>query len=893
MGESAKGPLTERIEAAVEEHERRARAGEVIDLDAFCAGYADIAPHLRRELEMHAVLGQLTTRPVLEQIGAELGDYRLVEEIGRGGMGVVFRARDETLGRDVAVKVVAIDPLRPERAERLLREARAIARIRHPHVVEVYAFGRTDRWLYLVMELLDGTLADRMAAPAGDRLAQVRQWITEAAEGIAHCHAQGIVHRDLKLENLLVDGHGAVKVADFGLARADDLVRVTETGHVLGTLGYAAPELLRGESADVRTDVYGLGACLYALLVGRSPGRDATPWRSLPPGTPPALRTAIAGAMAPERADRLADAHAFIQVVAGEGTALHRRRVLAAALLGGGMLAIAGGIIWSKSEPATGRGAAVPAAAAPEDALPLAGGFIIAEYERWLRENEPPPAEVRAPGASFVPTFAIWEQKLAELSTGREISRARSVEFEHDGRTYVASATAAEDHVEVALESEGALRARVRLGPEALAGHTDGWGIYFETTDEDGDGRKELVLVRVGDELASIRIIKWDPQAWLGDDVGWRRPAPPDSRYGQPTINGARLESLHRGGGEVELASFDLGTGARAAPSRPGPALRPLAPRLLGADTDLWLEVGHAGALVIPAAAATWRWPPSGPSPVTWRATHIGNEWLAVGVGGELALAGLQPGAVMPAVEEEHPRHLLGAAPAAVAWGDRRAVCAAAVDAVACVSPPTAGNGTKILWQVRLPPGQHVTQPPVDIGDIDGDGHAELAVASELGRLYVVSARDGGSILAERDLEAAPGQPLRPVAPLLWLDAPGCVAVVGTNAITCASVAAGRIETRTISAMAVAEDHFTSARQVQSPTGTLLLLVTIEFGRKRGVQVIDPAAAPGTDPVLWHYALPTDPLPAVAAEVRDGRLWIAFADLSGALYALPVPLPTD
>lgn len=896
MGESARGTLTERIEAAVREHERRTTAGESVDLERFCAAFPELAPHLQRELVMHGLLGELTTRPVLEQIAAELGDYRLIEEIGRGGMGAVFRARDAVLDRDVAVKVVAIDPLRPDRAERLLREARAIARIRHPHVVEVYAFGRTERWLYLAMELLEGTLAERMVAlkdeaTTSERVATVRGWIIAAAEGIAHCHAQNIVHRDLKPENLLLDARGSVKVADFGLARADDLARVTETGHVLGTLGYAAPELLRGEPADVRADIFGLGACLYALLAGRPPGGEAAPWRSLPPATPRHLRTIIARSMAPEPSERFADATALIEALRAEAPVRSRRTRAAAGLLGVGALTIAG-LAWFHAERAPSP-AATPALAV-EAGPPPAGGFVISETERWMAENEPPAANARGAGAAPGPPSALWDRKLAELSTGRELSRARSVEFEDGGLTYVARVTSAADHVEVILEHDGLVRARLRLAVEDLAGHTDGWGIYFETADEDGDGHKELVLVRVGEELASVRMIKWDPQAWFGSDGGWRRPAPPDSRYGEPTmlelVDGWRLHALSRGADGVERTSFTLDTGARAGPAEPVSWLRRAAPRLLGPGDDLWLEIGHAEALVVPGDAVTWRWDSGAhrPTIASWRAlrTSTDGPWVAVGRGhAGLSLAGLRADALAHATADAHLVRLLGAAAAAIATrqGDRPALCGAAADTVVCQSPPVATGDPQLLWQVRLPPGNELVQPPVEIDDLDGDGLAELAVITEQGRLYVVSALDGGAIVAERALEHVP------TAPLVWVEP--CLVVVSATTIACATLTADRIELRTLAEVEYAFDRYASARLIRAARGAPLLIVTIDYGVNRGVQLLDPAAPTGADARLWRYASAADPLPDVSAVQRDGRLWIAFADVAGSLYALKVPLP--
>jgi Tol biopolymer transport system component/predicted Ser/Thr protein kinase len=206
--------------------------------------------------------------------GSTLGPYKIVAAIGAGGMGVVYRATDTRLGRDVAIKVlpdeVAADP---DRLARFEREARALAALNHFNIAQVYGFeGRA-----LVMELLEGeTLRERLqGGPLPIRKAI--DYATQIARGLAAAHERGIIHRDLKPENVFVVSDGHIKILDFGLARRDSdaLDLETKTGHVstapgmvLGTVGYMSPEQVRGQQIDARSDLFSLGTVLYEMLTG-------------------------------------------------------------------------------------------------------------------------------------------------------------------------------------------------------------------------------------------------------------------------------------------------------------------------------------------------------------------------------------------------------------------------------------------------------------------------------------------------------------------------------------------------------------------------------------------------------------------------------------------------
>ncbi len=202
------------------------------------------------------------------------GRYRLSEPIGRGGMGEVWRAYDESLARDVAVKLLLPQDSDPTATSRFRLEAQTAARIDHPNVVGVRDFGEYDTRLFLVMELVRGdslatTLVRSGALPA-ERVARIA---AQAAAGLAAAHRQGIVHRDIKPGNLLLDADGTLKIGDFGIARFldDPGAALTATGQIVGTSLYLAPERALGQPAGPASDVYALGCVLYQLLTGRPP----------------------------------------------------------------------------------------------------------------------------------------------------------------------------------------------------------------------------------------------------------------------------------------------------------------------------------------------------------------------------------------------------------------------------------------------------------------------------------------------------------------------------------------------------------------------------------------------------------------------------------------------
>ena len=267
-----------------------------------------------------------------------LGPYRVLAELGRGGMGIVLRGYDDSLRRMVALKVLRPELADPDGRARLVREARLAARLRHDHVVPVYAVLDPPGGLpCVVMEFVAGpTLAQRAHAQPPLLPRAAAELVAQVADALAAAHAAGLVHRDVKPANVLLDiSTGRARLADFGVARGDrDTTAFTRAGAVVGTPAYMSPEQARGEPADARADVYGLGATLYETLTGEAPFRGASwhqvlrqvldeeprPPRQLNEAVPRDLETVCLKAMAKEAhrpyataADLAADLRRFLR----------------------------------------------------------------------------------------------------------------------------------------------------------------------------------------------------------------------------------------------------------------------------------------------------------------------------------------------------------------------------------------------------------------------------------------------------------------------------------------------------------------------------------------------------------------------------------------------------
>lgn len=283
------------------------------------------------------------TTPVVaaadDSLPKTIGGYTIVRLIGQGGMGRVYLARDEKLRRDVAIKVLHPSKARDSAAaRRFLREGRAAAAVDHPHVMTIHQVGDEQGLPYIVMQRLVGhTLKEARQAEGRLPLPEVLRIGREIAEGLAAAHRQGLVHRDIKPDNVfLQDPHGQVRIIDFGLARtgSDDGLDVTVDGSIVGTPAYMSPERVEGGTLDAKSDLFGLGVILYELLSGQLPfegtslvsilaaiSRGSPPdLQAFAPNVPEPVALLVMRLIAHEKADRPADA----ATVAAELSALER-----------------------------------------------------------------------------------------------------------------------------------------------------------------------------------------------------------------------------------------------------------------------------------------------------------------------------------------------------------------------------------------------------------------------------------------------------------------------------------------------------------------------------------------------------------------------------------------
>jgi eukaryotic-like serine/threonine-protein kinase len=219
-------------------------------------------------------------------IGETIDHYRILSEIGAGGMGTVYRARDEILRRDVALKLLRSENItnRESRAQ-ILHEARSAASLNHPHICTIYQVGEFQGSSYIAMEHVDGQALSAQVPPGGLPFELILRYSVQIADALAHAHARGVIHRDLKTANVVITAQGHVKVLDFGLAKriSDDANEETRSmlsgfqgSDMVGTLPYMAPEILTGETADVRTDIWAFGVLLYNLATGELPFKGRT-----------------------------------------------------------------------------------------------------------------------------------------------------------------------------------------------------------------------------------------------------------------------------------------------------------------------------------------------------------------------------------------------------------------------------------------------------------------------------------------------------------------------------------------------------------------------------------------------------------------------------------------
>jgi serine/threonine protein kinase len=211
----------------------------------------------------------------------QLGHYDIVAELGRGGMGVVYKGYEASLNRYVAIKVLA-DSLAHDEAvkERFLREARSMAALNDPHIIQIYFIGDDEGQTYFVMEFVDGeSLGGVLKREGMLRPEQAARIVYQTAQGLATAHDRGVIHRDIKPGNIMITARGNVKIADFGIALStqDFSKKLTSTGEFVGTPGYLSPEVCLGKPVDQRSDIFSLGIVLFEMLAGRMPFTDESP----------------------------------------------------------------------------------------------------------------------------------------------------------------------------------------------------------------------------------------------------------------------------------------------------------------------------------------------------------------------------------------------------------------------------------------------------------------------------------------------------------------------------------------------------------------------------------------------------------------------------------------
>ncbi len=276
-------PEAKRLEELLGRYvEQRIASGAAAQPETLCRDDPELLEPLRECIREYEQLDRVLAPPRTLEAGRRLLHYRIVAKIGEGGMGQVYVAEDERLGRRVALKVL---PARmagdPERLERFHREARAVAALNHPNIVTLHSIEETEGVHFLTMELVVGATLTRKISSRGMPLSELFALAIPVADALAAAHEQGITHRDLKPDNVMVDGGGRVKILDFGLAKlihgpagensATLTATLTQAGHILGTVPYMSPEQVLGKPADARSDIFSLGVMLYQMATGRRP----------------------------------------------------------------------------------------------------------------------------------------------------------------------------------------------------------------------------------------------------------------------------------------------------------------------------------------------------------------------------------------------------------------------------------------------------------------------------------------------------------------------------------------------------------------------------------------------------------------------------------------------
>ena len=522
--------------------------------------------------------------------GARIGDYEVLERVGRGAFGVVYRARDPVLDVEVALKVLTVPPgVEAEVQERFTQEARAVARLDHPHVVGVRAAGWDPSGPYLVMDLVPGESLQQRLDRDGPLPVATAVAITQRLAGaVGHAHDQGVLHRDIKPDNVLVTDDDMPKLTDFGLAR-DALARggskVSRAGYALGTPGYWPPEQARGdlEAIGPASDVYGLGATLYALLTGRPPyvgahtlaileamarGAEIPPPSRLRDGVDATLDAICARCLERSPARRYPSAAALERAMGGwePGLVAPRRPVaLAVGLLA--VLVVAG----AASIPRDPEAAPVPRLSAARLSAPARDASSAAAAARFRRWSV---ARGRAPAARSGALLVHDAARARVLLFGGTARKKGSAEL----WSWSAGAWTLLGHTRASprWSAAGVIDAQGRV---VIFGGRDRSGWLDDVWTWDGEGWHEARLpaarqpVAVYDPRRAVAVVLVNRRVWEWDGEAWSPgPAPPVG--GQQMVWSEPAGCVLLFGQDGRLWEYDGRAWRGASSPLPGGALR-------------------------------------------------------------------------------------------------------------------------------------------------------------------------------------------------------------------------------------------------------------------------------------------------------------------------------
>jgi len=478
--------------------------------------------------------------------GDRVGPYRIVDSLGSGGMGVVYRALDPRLDRTLALKLLRPGMTDPVSTLRLAQEARAASALDNPHIASVYELGATEDGIsYIAMAYIEGETLEQRLRAGPLSVDEASAIATQVADGLAAAHQRGIVHRDIKPSNLIVTPDGTVKIVDFGIARADE-PRLTRTGLKIGSLAYMSPELLAGEPAHPRSDVWAFGVVLYEMLTGHRP-RPGDP-RPLPPGEgapkiPEWIERILSRCLAPDPASRYPDASALLAELrqgAGVAPSRPRRRATAATLAVTGLVAIAAGLgiaLRGLDRTPEQPSAMPPASLASADLTRLA---VL------------PLANLTADSTADMFADGMTEQvtdRLSQFAGLRVIARSSVLRFgDREASPAEIGATFGVDYLlEGTVRAVGdSLQTSVQL-VEASSGEIR-WSRSFASTATDAPEIQTAILTGVADALGIDRVVRYtepgtdDREAYLAYFEGryqWNRRTPEGMRRGKELIERA------------------------------------------------------------------------------------------------------------------------------------------------------------------------------------------------------------------------------------------------------------------------------------------------------------------------------------------------------------------